>query len=84
VAVHRIVRADIELEQFVHALGRKRYLDMHTVALEAARRRAVALIDAEAGSGLIQALGQAEPARSAADNEDMERRLSLVDRDMLI
>jgi hypothetical protein len=43
-------------------------------SLGGARRRAVALIDAEAGSGLLQALGQAEPARSAADNEGMERR----------
>ena len=47
-------------------------IDVHAVALQPIGGRAVALVDRGADAGLLQSLGQAQPADATADDEDVE------------
>ena len=56
-------------------------IDVHAIALQATRGRAVALVERDADAGFLQALRQGEAADAAADDDDMERRgLGVGDR----
>ncbi len=55
-------------------------IDMHPIALQAVRQRAIALVGRDADASLLEPMRKTEAADAATDDDDMERNSGCVER----